>query len=474
MVLQQQAMRPLRDTKVFHILSQDGQNSLTHKALTDGHCERNEMAVIGAALQTKKALHTASTMLIHTDFTNLQRGAIWYCIQQVADRGEAVDILSVTNEARTNAKAGPHLVADEVPAILANCIMACPNADNVQTYAVHVIEFGTRWRLAAQLTQNVGDLVSQQVNLPDILDGISSSVLQASRTLYTPQTSAHHAMTQFFERVTDMYENGTDPSILTHFHDLDEKTGGLFPSNVTVLLGESGRGKTTLSLSLIRNFLKSGYNVKHFALEMNQEEIIRILMAMETGISRTALKRGSLDAAEYTQFVEASGRISKYPLDIIDDLPSMTPAQMMRRLRMDAMERDIDVVVIDGLWLMSASQPTGSRVEDVAQIVQELTWHAKELDIPIFLLHQYKTMIGERRPTLDDFSESSKGHKTAQTIWALYHKEGSDGRRKSFLDVLKDRNGGSTGECIELHYNSQYSRYEGGGVQHAATSYIPD
>lgn len=479
MTLQQQPPKPLRDTKVFHIITQDGQNAMTRKVLTDGHCDRNEMAVIGAALQSKTALHTASTMLTHSDFTNLARAAIWYCIQQLADRGETVDILSITNEARTNPKAATQLNPDDVPACLSQCIMACPNAENVRTYAIQVIDFGTRWRLASQLTGNIIELVSGSLNLPDIMDKISSSVLQASKTLYTPQTSAHAAMTHFYEHVSAQHESyltggGHDPSILTHFTELDAKTGGLFPGTVTVLLGESGRGKTTMALSKTHRWMKAGYRVKYFTLEMSQEEIIRILTAMETGISRTDLKRGTLTPEEYTRFVAASGKISQWPLDIIDEWPSMTPAQMMRRLRMDMLEERVDVVIVDGLWLMEASTPTGNRTEDVSQIVRDLTWHSQELDIPIYLLHQYKMMLGGRRPELNDFSESTKGHKTSQTVWGLYHVDSEDGQRKTYIDVLKDRNGGSTGETIEFFYNRQFSRYEGGGVDHVAANFIPD
>lgn len=473
-MIAQQQPKPFRDTKIFQIISQSGQTEMTRRHLTDMHCDRNEMAVIGAAVQNKVALHTASNMLTHADFSNLQRGAVWYCIQQVADRGEAVDILSITNEARTNPLVTTRLSADDVPALLSQCIMSCPNADNVHVYATHVIEFATRWRLASQLTGNIVDLASGKVNLPDIMDRISSSILQASKNLYTPQTSAHATMTQYFDRLTHMYEFGLDPSILTGFVELDQKTGGLFPGNVTVLVGESGRGKTTMGLSTTHHFVKTGYQVEYFTLEMSQEEIIRILTAMETGISRTALKKGTLTSLEYSKFVKVAGEMSKWTLDIIDDLPSMTPAQMMRRLRMTALEKQVDVVILDGLWLMEASQPTGNRPEDVGQIMRELTWYAKELDIPILLLHQYKNMIGNRKPDLSDISESSKVQKTGQTVWGLYHMDNDMGVRETFIDVLKDRNGGSTGETIRFFYNRDYSRYEGGGVQHVSENNVPD
>ncbi len=464
----------LRDKRIFSIISTEGQNALTQKHVTSAHCEQNEKAVIGAALQDPKALLIASSMLSYTDFSSMYRSAIWYSIEKLADQGENVDILSIVNFTRTSDKIASSIGGFDVGAYLAECILACSNPSSVKAYARNVIDFATRWRLAAELRDSVIDLTTQTVNLPDILDRISNNVLQASRSIYAPRTDARAVMKDYWDIVDDLYTNKIDPSIQTGFHELDEKTGGLFPKTVTVLVGEAGRGKTTIALSHVRHFVKQGYRVAYFSLEMSQEEIIRILMAMETGISRTALKKGALTAQQYADFVETAGSISQWSLDIIDDLPTLTPAQMARRIRLMTLENPVDIVIIDGLWLMHPTEPTGERWQDVNQIIENLTNIAKQLDIPILLLHQYKNMLGNRRPELSDISESTGVQKTAQVIWALYRLPKPDGSETTRIKVLKDRNGSSTGSDIEFFYNREYSRYEGGGVQHVSERYNPD
>lgn len=463
----------LREVRVFSVISKEGQNALTTRYMKNAHCEENEMAVIGAALQDKKALQTASSMLSYTDFANLYRGAIWYCIQQLSDRGENVDILSIVNVSRTEDKIAKQIKDYDIASHLSACIAACPDPSSVHAYVLQVIDFATRWRLASRLAQQVELLSTNTAKLPEILDEITSDVLDATKSIWSPRSDAMHTMLALYEKVEHMYGEGLDPTIHTGFHDLDEKTGGLFPKNVTVLVGEAGRGKTTWSLSATRQMVKQGYHVAYFSLEMNQEEIARILTAMEVGISRTKLRTGRLTEDDYARFVQISGNISKWSFDVVDDLVSMTPAQMVRRLRLMMLEKEVDVVIVDNLRLMEADKPTGERHRDVAQIMYDMTTYANELDIPILLVHHYKNALGNRKPEMGDISESTGVEKTAQTIWALFHME-VDGEVKTYTRVLKDRNGGSTGETSEYFYNREYSRYEGAGVQHVSESIHPD
>jgi replicative DNA helicase len=234
-----------------------------------------------------------------------------------------------------------------------------------------------------------------------------------------------------------------------------------------VLAGGEGMGKTTWGLSNVRNVVKAGKRAAVFTLEMSQEEIIRIFTSMETGIYKSVLKQFTLSDYQWKLFTKAAGDISNWPLEIVDDFPTLTPVQLRRKLRTLTQKADMDLVVIDGLWLMEASEPAkNDRPRDVFTIMRDLNQIARDFNVPILITHQYNASInGKKYPSIYELSESAGVRRNAQVVWGLhrpsyYDRDNVDDATK--LYILKDRNGVNVGADVPFLYNKDNSSYEGG------------
>jgi replicative DNA helicase len=306
-----------------------------------------------------------------------------------------------------------------------------------------------------------------------LIDASDHLLYKATNRHAETRTDTKSIMDNYWTKVETMRDASINPAIPTGFAQLDEQCGGLYPGEVTVLAGSEGMGKTTWALSAGRNMVKAGKRVAVFTLEMTQEEIIRTFTAMETGIFKNVLKQYTLSDYQWGLFTKAAGDIANWPMEIVDEFPTLTPIQCRRKLRKLMNNGDIDVVIIDGLWLMEASEPTGERFRDVSVIMRDLNLIARDFNVPILITHQYNAQIdGKKHPTVFFLSESAGVRRNAQMIWGLHRASFYD--RDSVDDTtslysLKDRNGGSVGAKWPFIYNQSHSRYEGGQYVNVTT-----
>jgi replicative DNA helicase len=426
--------------------------------------ERSEEALIGAVFQQPDLYPALAEIAQPADFFFLKNGYVWHACDSLSGRGVGIDLITVAEEMETlNAP----IKGEELIRELARMIGGSPDTRNAEQYAWAVYQAALRLRLMSAAGEIAKLAPDKTVNVDALVDECDRLIFKATNRQAEKRTNAKDIMVAYHAKVEQMLENGTPaPGVQLGFKALDDLSGGLYPGEVTVLAGGEGMGKTTWALSTGRNMGKAGARVAVFTLEMSQEEIIRIFTAMETGIFKSVLKAFTLSDYQWGLFTKAAGDIARWPMDIIDEYPTLTPVQLRRKLRNLSQTGDIDAVIIDGLWLMEASEPTGERWRDVGNIMRDLNQVARDFSVPILLTHQYNAEIKNvKYPTLFNLSESAGVRRNAQVVWGLhratyYNRDADDNTTE--LYILKDRNGGSVGQKLPFTYNTDFSRYEGG------------
>ncbi len=370
--------------------------------------EEAEAAVLGAIIVNPDAFLTIASFLKHDDFHNVRHSQIWQALNRLHDRREAIDYLTVVQELKDL----KWLENVGGAAYITSLMTAAPSSAHAEVYGRMVEQSAVRRKmllaadeiksLAYDESLSIDTLTSEAENK---LFGVTDAQVQRD---FIPMNDA---IDEYFDRI-DHLMNSSDQDglgIPTGFNDLDTLLGGLQRSDLLIFAGRPGMGKTSWLLSAAVNVARRGKHVGIFTMEMGHEQLTQRIIAMETGISSQALRRGNLTSREYARFVEAAGRVSNFPI-FIDDTPALSPVQMRTKCRRLYHEQGIDVIILDYMQLMNAGgMYQNNRVQEMSYISRYLKELARELNVPLLSAAQLSRAVEQRqekRPVLSDLRES--------------------------------------------------------------------
>jgi replicative DNA helicase len=261
--------------------------------------------------------------------------------------------------------------------------------------------------------------------------------------------------------------------ISTGFADLDKLTGGLHPGEFDVLAARPGMGKTALALNIAKRVaIDDGIPVLFVSLEMAAAELVNRLLCAIAEINSQQLRIGSLGAKAQQGFLEVASEISTAPL-FVDDSPSRTVldiAAAARRVKRQAGDAGLGLVVIDYLQLIEPDNPRDPRQEQVAKIARRLKGLARELSVPVLCLAQLNRQTEatkDNRPRLSHLRESGAIEQDADVVMFVHREEyfratddqtDSDSQEgRTELILAKQRNG-PTG-TVHLLWQRNFMRF---------------
>ncbi|CDO46529.1 replicative DNA helicase [Bartonella henselae] len=226
--------------------------------------------------------------------------------------------------------------------------------------------------------------------------------------------------------------------IATHIKTLDEKMGGLQPSDLIILAGRPGMGKTSLATNIAFNIANAcnhdantqeneGGIVGFFSLEMSSEQLATRIISEQTEVSSSDIRRGSILDEQFSKIIRAMNQLQKAPL-YIDQTGGISIAQLAARARRLKRQHGLDVLIIDYIQLMTSNSKRSSenRVQEITEITTGLKALAKELNIPIIALSQLSRQVENRtdkRPQLSDLRESGSIEQDADIVLFVYREE---------------------------------------------------
>lgn len=279
----------------------------------------------------------------------------------------------------------------------------------------------------------------------------------------------------------DMATSGGDDGarFQTGLPDLDDLTGGMWCSDLTVLAAATSVGKSALALSMANYLTGKNIAVVWFSMEMPREQLINRVVSIHTGIDAARLRRQRIRSDELPKVGKAMETLRDRPL-IIDDTPGRTLAQVRAEVaRHRALRGTLGLIVVDHMGLMrSSGRYAGQRVHEVSELSRGLKELAMETSAPVLALHQFNRSGSSeddpaKVPLLSGLKDSSSVEQDADNVWLL-HRPGTrsanyDEQTRATVYVAKQRNGpvGS----VKLFYDPHTTHYKSIDRYHGVSGY---
>ncbi|HHY16951.1 MAG TPA: replicative DNA helicase [Firmicutes bacterium] len=416
-----------------------------------------EEAVIGSMLIEQSAVISALEILRPDDFYKETHRIIFRHMAEMADKLEAVDLVTLSEVL----KAAGHLDRIGGAAELARLANFVPTAANVEYYARIVAEKAVLRRLIAAATEIAASAYVSQSEVDELLDKAEETIFQISQGRST-QGYVHlkDVLVETMEKLEYLASHRGDvvglPSGLT---DLDHLTSGFQPSDLIILAARPSVGKTSLGLNIARNTaVKEDCAVVIFSLEMSKEQVAQRLLCSESAINSQNLRNGFLNDDEWRRLSIALGRLGEAKI-FIDDTPGISVMELRAKARRIKAEHGLGLVVIDYLQLMRTRKQE-NRQQEISEISRSLKGLARELNVPVIAMSQLSRAVEQRqdrRPLLSDLRESGAIEQDADIVMFLYTEPELEQNNVIELIVAKQRNG-PTGS-MRLFFSREVCRF---------------
>ncbi len=230
--------------------------------------------------------------------------------------------------------------------------------------------------------------------------------------------------------------------LTTGLDTLNAKTGGLHNSDLIIIAGRPGMGKTALATNIgfnaARRYVRdiedgiapdksAGAGVAFFSLEMSADQLATRILAEQSGISSELLRMGKISQQDFRNLARAAGELESLPF-YIDDTPGLTIAALRTRARRLKRQKGIGLVVVDYLQLLQGTgrNSNDNRVQEISEISRGLKTLAKELGVPVIAAAQLSRAVEQRedkRPQLSDLRESGSIEQDADIVMFVYREE---------------------------------------------------
>lgn len=424
-----------------------------------------EQSLLGGIMQDGSSLPSALEVLKGDEFYKESHRVIFTTIQDLFERNEPVDILTVTNllaERRQLESVGG-------ASYIAALVDAMPSIANIGAYAKIISEKAVLRRLIQSANEIMSFAYGGGKSTEEVLDNAEAAIFKIAerkiRNSYFPLNEVIKKNIEMIERYQEYRESVT--GVTSGYKDLDKLTAGFQKSDLIIIAARPSMGKTALGLCIARNAAKeSGVPVGFFSLEMSKEQLAMRLLCSEARVDSHKIRSGFLSRQECGKLLQAAGLFMDVPI-YIDDTPSISPLELRAKARRMMADQGLGLVVVDYLQLMRGRDGVERREQEISEISRSLKGLAKELDIPVIALAQLNRKVEERndkRPLLSDLRESGAIEQDADVIAFIYRdevyaKQACKEPGVAEIIIGKQRNGPS-GETVKLAYISTYTRFE--------------
>lgn len=403
-----------------------------------------EQAVLGACLLSRHTFGDVATDLREGTFYDERHRLIFAAMFALHARGQAIDLLTLTEELRQKGKldaaGGAYYLVD-----ITNRVVSPANIEHhiriLQQYEImrEGARIGTELMTAASdVTQDPLDIVDKmQRDVYSLIDYIGGKKDLSVARVVTGEVRRTDRLLQ---------STGEIVGLPTGFTELDELLSGLQSPDLMIVAARPGMGKTALALTIGRHVINDGSPVGIFSLEMSAGQLVNRLASMESGINMQRIKNPRrMEEPELRAYYSAMERIADWPL-FIDDTPGIDIHELRAKARRMVARHGVRVIFVDYLQLVTTREYRGQREQEVSAISRGLKGIAKELDVPVVALSQLSRAVeargGMKRPQLSDLRESGAVEQDADIVAFVYRPE--------YYDIKEDQDGNSTRGIAEI------------------------
>lgn len=427
------------------------------------HDEDAEQAVLGSMLTDNDAVMAAVEVLKEDAFYREDNKIIYQAILNLYSKSEPIDIITLKDELESMGK------FEQVGGFeyLANLPDKVPTTANVQKY-IKIVEEKSVLRNLIKTANEIIELgYNPTEDVEDIMDGAEKKIFDIMQSKNTKSyTPIKDVLVESFTNLEKLYNQKQHVTgVPTQFYDLDDKTAGLHGSELILVAARPAMGKTAFALNIATNAaLRANVPVAIFSLEMSKDQLVNRMLCSEAMVDSNKVRTGKLDEEDWTKLAEAIGPLSEAGV-YIDDTPGISVMEIRTKCRKLKMEKNIGLVVIDYLQLISGSNKrNGSREQEISEISRSLKVLAKELNVPVIALSQLSRAVEQRddhRPMLSDLRESGAIEQDADIVMFLYRDDyyNKESAEKDIAEVIiAKQRGGSTG-TVKLYWMGNYTKF---------------
>ena len=390
------------------------------------HDTEAEESVLGSILIDGECLTRLVPLLKEGDFYRERNQLCFDAALRLFQRDQAVDQITLAGELSRTEKLD--LVGGM--AYLSHLVSITPTSVHAEDYAQVVSR-----------TSNMRRLIDAGNRIIDLgyadTEDIETTMRQAEDALFTVRGAGQPRGFVPLKEIYDQYlqeqaSAAADPEfsgmpIMSGFPHLDECLGGLQRADLVILGARPSMGKSSLAVNMAVNAAKSGQTCGVFSLEMTREQLAMRILASEAEIDSHRLRLGLYTHLEESRIIDSIGRLSDLPM-FIDDTPYQGMVEMRGKARRLALERGLDLLVVDYLQLVQGKQRWGqsNRVQEITEISRELKGLAGDLKVALIACSQLNRMVENRpnnRPRLSDLRDSGSIEQDADVVLFIHRED---------------------------------------------------
>ena len=401
-----------------------------------------EQALLGAILVNNDAYYRVSDFLKAEHFFEPLHRQIYKVTTDMIRAAKRANPVTIKTFLPADEKIGDLTVAT----YLARLAAEATTIINAEDYGRSVYDLHIRRHLITVGEDMVNIAYDAPVEMPP-----AAQIEDAERRLFELAESGQYnggfhdfasALNTAIDNASEAFKrDGGLSGIATGIHALDTRMGGLQKSDLIIIAGRPGMGKTSLAtniaFNIAHNYLPGteadgtakaadGGIVGFFSLEMSAEQLATRIISEQAEVSSSKIRRGEISEPEFEMLVACAQQMSRIPL-FIDETGGISIAQLAARARRLKRQRGLDVLIIDYIQLMQGSRRGNeNRVQEVTEITTGLKALAKDLNIPIIALSQLSRQVESRddkRPQLSDLRESGSIEQDADVVLFVFREE---------------------------------------------------
>ncbi|MDR1253809.1 MAG: replicative DNA helicase [Oscillospiraceae bacterium] len=423
-----------------------------------------EQSVLGAVLIDANCLDYVAEILPRSEYFYLANHKVIYeTMLDMFTAGKPIDFVTVLERLKLDE------AFDEASGktYLLQLSQIVPSISHAEVYAKIIRDKYDIRKLILTAREIIEDATEGAVPANILLDAAEQKIFDIRRGKNMQGLQKiNEVIIETFDRLDMLNSPDGDKyrAISTGLSNLDQIITGLNRSDLILLAARPGMGKTSFALNITRHVaVRESKKVAFFSFEMTKEQLVSRMLATEAMLNGTKLKTGKLDEEEWLKLIEAGDILSKSSI-YLDDTPGLTVPEIKAKLRR---LKDVDLVVIDYLQLMSGIRKTDNRVQEISEITRNLKIMAKEINVPVMTLSQLSRASEQRadhRPLLSDLRDSGSIEQDADIVMFLYRQDyygdfdpESEDKNSGECIIAKNRHGEA--RSVPLHWQGEYMRF---------------
>jgi replicative DNA helicase len=426
------------------------------------HNREAEEAVVGAVLIDPEVYYDLAQFLQPEDFYIHRHRWIWEAFMRLHEKRIPLDFLTVTEELESVGQ----LAEIGGAAYLTALLNQVPSSLHAESYGRMVEASAIRRRMLTAANQIATLAYNEGEGIDNVMQEAEKAVFNVSeRRLKKDLLPISTVLSEYYDRIDELAKRGEEIfGVPTGFIDLDRMLTGMQQSDLLIIAGRPGQGKSGFLLSAAKNAaLLHKKHVAIFSLEMSNEQVVQRLLAQETGIDSQRLRNGKLHQQEWPLLTQAIEVLSDTHI-YLDDTPAITPLALRTKCRRLHMEFGLDLIILDYIQLMGGDTRNENRVQEVSYISRNLKILARELNVPVLAAAQLSRAVEQRtdkRPVLSDLRESGSLEQDADVVMFIYrpdqYEKETEKQNVAEIIISKHRNG-PTGS-VELVFINHLAKF---------------